>query len=249
MTSFSDIPIPPLDSTEGWRDVEILDNHEELVAVSPECPSRVVVEPAYHKAGFSAALSECYVREGVARRLCEAGESLPAGWKLVVFDGWRPLGLQAELFSMHKKQLQGNRPAASPEEIQEEAQKFVSSPSSNLECPSPHSTGGAVDLSLRNERGADLEMGTEFDSFDERAGTRYFEEKLERDGGLPPDESTFLKNRRVLFHTLVAVGFTNYPAEWWHFDFGNQFWARIKGRDAAYGITSPEGIEGASGPR
>lgn len=249
MKRLSDTPIPILKSTEGWRSIRICDNDEDLVALSRRCPSRLVVESRYHRAGFSEALSECYARKSVAGLLCGAAQSLPEGWQLVVFDGWRPLGLQAELFSLHEGQLRGDQPSASTEEIHEKAQKFVSAPSADPGSPSPHSTGGAVDLSLRNEQGADLDMGTEFDSFDERAATRYFEEKLERDGALAPDEAAFLRNRRLLFHTLVEVGFTNYPAEWWHFDFGNQFWARIKGRDAIYGMTSPEGIGVPSGPR
>ncbi len=34
---------------------------------------------------------------------------------------------------------------------------------------------------------------------------------------------------------MIEKGFTNYPMEWWHYDYGNQFWAKIKGVNAIYG--------------
>jgi D-alanyl-D-alanine dipeptidase len=35
---------------------------------------------------------------------------------------------------------------------------------------------------------------------------------------------------------MIAAGFTNYPLEWWHFDFGDQFWGAITDRIARYGV-------------
>ena len=49
-----------------------------------------------------------------------------------------------------------------------------------------------------------------------------------------------LGNRRLLYHVMVSAGFTNYPDEWWHFDYGNQNWALMSGRKAAvYGRGVP----------
>lgn len=33
----------------------------------------------------------------------------------------------------------------------------------------------------------------------------------------------FHQNRKILYDAMIIAGFTNYPEEWWHFDFGNQF--------------------------
>ena len=44
-----------------------------------------------------------------------------------------------------------------------------------------------------------------------------------------------LVNRRLLWNVMTQVGFSNYPEEWWHFDFGNQFDAIQSGRQAIYG--------------
>ena len=46
-----------------------------------------------------------------------------------------------------------------------------------------------------------------------------------------------MQNRRLLFNAMVDQGFTNYSEEWWHFDYGNQFWALINGVHAIYGST------------
>jgi len=82
-------------------------------------------------------------------------------------------------------------------------------------------------------------MGTIFDDFSDRAATNYFEgmvtEKTHDNGTSIP-----LHNRRLLYSIMTSVGFTNYFAEWWHFDYGNQFWAFVSAeKTAIYGQTSP----------
>lgn len=38
------------------------------------------------------------------------------------------------------------------------------------------------------------------------------------------------------------AGFINYPEEWWHFDYGNQFWAKLAGKKAIYGAAKPDNL-------
>lgn len=78
-------------------------------------------------------------------------------------------------------------------------------------------------------------MGTTFDYFEPKAGTRYFEDKIELGEELSGLELAALKNRRLLYHLLNDVGFTNYREEWWHFDYGDQFWGKLSGDAAVYG--------------
>jgi len=33
---------------------------------------------------------------------------------------------------------------------------------------------------------------------------------------------------------MISVGFSNYPYEWWHFDYGNQFWAQSTSSSLAH---------------
>lgn len=48
------------------------------------------------------------------------------------------------------------------------------------------------------------------------------------------DEAEALDNRRLLYHIMTSQGFTNDLEEWWHFDFGGQFWGKISGKRSIY---------------
>lgn len=43
---------------------------------------------------------------------------------------------------------------------------------------------------------------------------------------------------------MTQAGFTNYPEVWWHYDFGNQFWGKITGEKAKYGLADIEELNG-----
>ncbi len=115
--------------------------------------------------------------------------------------------------------------------------QFVSLPSLKETCPSPHLTGGSVDLTICDEGRNPIWMGTTFDDFTELAHTRYFEDKLARGEHLTAEETVALNNRRMLYWTMKATGFTNYSCEWWHYDYGNQFWGVVEGKPAIYGLS------------
>lgn len=242
-------PIPPLRGPAGWQATPIRECGESLVALSAFAPDRLAVDPRYHGAGHPGALPECYVRLTVARRLADAAVRLPAGWRLVIFDAWRPYSVQRRLFDSHLAELRTEQRGVPDEALREQAARYVAPPSVDPTCPSPHATGGAVDLSLLDGRGAPVPMGTSFDAFDARAHTRYFERRLEAGERLNASEQACLRHRRLLFHALRAVGFTNYPEEWWHFDLGNQFHARITGTHAVYGLAAYRGADGQPAAR
>jgi hypothetical protein len=42
------------------------------------------------------------------------------------------------------------------------------------------------------------------------------------------------KNRRLLYHAMKKAGFTNYPSEWWHYDYGDTFWGALTGLPVKY---------------
>ncbi|MCA8033337.1 hypothetical protein LGM46_10085 [Burkholderia arboris] len=44
------------------------------------------------------------------------------------------------------------------------------------------------------------------------------------------------RNRQILIDALTRTGFTNYPSEWWHWSFGDRYWAVIQNEShAIYG--------------
>lgn len=79
-----------------------------------------------------------------------------------------------------------------------------------------------------------VDMGTVFDDVSPVTSTRFYEEELLR-RPLTFLEEYRLKNRRLLYWTLNAVGLSSYPDEWWHFDAGNQFVAARVGGVPIYG--------------
>jgi D-alanyl-D-alanine dipeptidase len=137
-----------------------------------------------------------------------------------VYDAWRPLTLQQEIFERYRSELRRLAPQWSEETLLEQVQRYVALPSADRDRPSPHATGGAVDVGLLDEAGQYVAMGTAFDAFQVESATRYLEERLEQGVALGSSETTWLWNRRVLFHALQSVGFANYPDEWWHFQYG-----------------------------
>lgn len=220
-------PIPELRATFGWREVPIEPVHEPMVRVS-DIGRRVSEDPRYHHLGLPGAEPECRVREGVAIRLARAAASLPSGLSLVVWDGHRTLETQGALFDSYLDDLREQHPDWSADALEEEAARYVTPPSSSRYAPPPHLTGGAVDLTLADSTGRQLDLGTPFDAFVPAAATRALE-----DTDLPARDL-----RRTLFWAMSSQGFTSYVEEWWHFDYGDQFWGLVTENPARY-----EGVE------
>ena len=78
---------------------------------------------------------------------------------------------------------------------------------------SMHGRGLAVDLTIVDSDGKELDMGTEFDNFTERAHSDY--QKLPKN---------VLENRQILRGALEAAGFKSIRTEWWHFSFEGTKW-------------------------
>jgi D-alanyl-D-alanine dipeptidase len=211
----------------GWKNVPIQECGEPLVLLNG-IHQHIAVDAKYQQQGIAEASTQQYLRKGAADRLISAANRLPEGYKFVIFDAYRPLAVQQALFDSFKEIVKKEMPGASEDEISEATQKYVSLPSSDLTRPSPHATGGAVDLSILGPDGQPLNMGTDFDSFEPQAGTGYFRDRA--------GDEQIHRNRQLLYTLLVDEGFTNYPEEWWHFDYGNQFWGHISGKQAIYSL-------------
>jgi D-alanyl-D-alanine dipeptidase len=234
-------PIPKSSAqSSGWKSVNILESGEALVCLNDlDACVRIVVCPQYYLQNLPGSLQQCFTRETVASKLTQAAMRLPDGFSLVVWDAWRPLEVQRLLFERYKNELAQKNPPWTEDELIERTRKFVSLPSRDPKAPSPHATGGAVDLSILDAAGEDLAMGTPFDDFSPRASTRYYETLAEQGAHMSSDEQKYRDNRRLLYQVMIEAGFTNYAEEWWHYDFGNQLWARLSGCSAIYGLATP----------
>ena len=85
-----------------------------------------------------------------------------------------------------------------------------------------------MDLTLVDDNGNWLEMGTEFNA--EPSETDYATYTLALN--IPEKAKT---NRKILIDVMTAVGFQNYPTEWWHWSYGDKYWALMsKSENAIY---------------
>ncbi|PIR62881.1 MAG: D-alanyl-D-alanine dipeptidase [Candidatus Pacebacteria bacterium CG10_big_fil_rev_8_21_14_0_10_42_12] len=226
-------PIPEPKSTDGWQQVEIQDVDEQMISLSEHGGPRIVVRPAYYEAGFCNGEEEQMVRESLFYALQKAANALPEGYKLVILDGWRSIELQQEIYDRHYKSLLKAYPTLSPDELHELCQLFVSLPSDDEARPSPHYTGSAVDVTIQDEKGNLLWMGSEFDSFTEKDAIDYFENPWLT---LSEHDKLAQRNRRLLYYVMVEVaGLIPNKEEWYHFDGWNQRAAKVRGGVAIHG--------------
>lgn len=186
-------------------------------------------------------IPDLLVRRSVATRLREVNARLlEAGLALFLFDAWRPQAIQRYFHDVwFPEWLKARNPALAGAALTEAVEKYWAAPTAGRDSPSPHSTGGAVDLTLIvGETGQPLYMGGIFDDLTETAWTDGFE----RQPALSMSDEEARANRRLLYWAMTEAGFANNPTEWWHYSWGDQMWARLRGQPAAvYGACDPLG--------
>lgn len=220
-------PIPAYDEL-GWELVPPIEECGEPLVDITEASPRVRYGAAYLIQGLPGALDRCMVRQGVWERLRRVPELLPERYTLLVFDGLRPLEVQQGIYDRFKAAIMDERPQLTPAELELVLEDFVAKPVKQLARPAPHTTGGAVDLTLCLD-GAPLDMGTGFDDLSNQAHTDWFE------GAQGPLEAV-KDRRRLLYHVMEAAGFVNYGCEWWHYSYGDRQWARRTKGAPIYGF-------------
>ncbi len=206
-----DVALPNLTEPDDQPRVEIR-SIEPLVPIEHE---RIVHLDSYRAAGWFNVEPGTWLRRAVADRVQQAATSLPEPWGLGVFDGWRSLALQTELY-----QHTYVDPATAPEGL---AAGFLAEPCNDRAEPPPHTSGGSVDLTLTFE-GTALQLGTDFDAFTDEAHTAAFE----------TFDGMVRTLRRVLYWTMRAQGFVVLDQEWWHFEHGTRRWAAITDQRPCY---------------
>jgi D-alanyl-D-alanine dipeptidase len=160
------------------------------------------------------------VREGVYRRLVAAQAHLPAGLRISWVEGHRDPRLQERYFNNYRERLEKLDPRLSDEDSYLLASRYVSPPR-----VAPHVSGAAIDLTLCDQQGDELDMGTPVNATPEDSnGACYF-------GAAVSAEAR--SNRAVMAKALEEVGLVNYPTEWWHWSYGDRYWAMATGESAA----------------
>ncbi|MBP7184648.1 MAG: M15 family metallopeptidase [Saprospiraceae bacterium] len=129
----------------------------------------------------------CYLRKDVAKSIITIQKHLQKkGLGLKIFDCYRPLDVQKKLWQKMPDP------------------RFVMNPSKGSE----HNKGGAVDLTIIDSKGQELDMGTKYDFFGPEAYHTY--RKLPKQ---------VLENRLLLTETMKRFGFREIRTEWWHYSY------------------------------
>jgi zinc D-Ala-D-Ala dipeptidase len=130
--------------------------------------------------------SECYLRYKTVKALIAANKRfMKRGFKIKLFDCYRPLDVQKKMWTI----------VPNPE--------YVANPAKG----SIHNKGGAVDITLVDFNGKELDMGTSFDFFGKEASHDF------------PDFSEEIKNNRNLLRkVMIKEHFNSFDSEWWHYN-------------------------------
>ena len=169
------------DST-AWTDIALLDS-SILIDMRYATESNFVEEKMYE-------CSRCFLRPEVALAVVAAHRELQhQGLALKMLDCYRPRPIQWKLW----------------EKVPD--RRYVSDPRKG----SMHNRGAAVDLTIVDAEGNELDMGTPYDFFGPQAHPSYT--------ALP---DTVLHHRQLLSETMIHYGFRPTNTEWWHFSWNGQ---------------------------
>ncbi|MEU0844780.1 M15 family metallopeptidase [Streptomyces sp. NPDC005962] len=162
-----------------------------------------------------------HLRQGLLERLLTAQSALPPGLRLLFIEGYRPPELQRHYFARYSARLRAAHPTWADGEIRAAASRYVSPPEL-----APHSAGAAVDLTLADADGRELDMGTPWDATPEESARACYTEAA----NIPAEARA---RRDALVAALTSAGLVNYPTEWWHWSYGDRYWALHTGAPAA----------------
>ncbi|MGW3339018.1 M15 family metallopeptidase [Streptomyces sp. NPDC001009] len=167
-----------------------------------------------------------HLRQGVLHRLLHAQSLLPGGLRLLYVEGYRPPALQRRYFEEYAGVLGRNNPEWPPARVREAASRYVSPPEM-----APHGAGAAVDLTLVDADGHELDLGTRLNADPEESeGACYTAAS-----NITPEARS---HRTILAAALSEAGLVNYATEWWHWSWGDRYWAlQTNNPTALYGPT------------
>ena len=200
--------------------IPIRETHEPLVDMRQ---SPLVIGPSPE---IENNIHYTFVRKSVADRLLAAQAALPREFRLCLAEGLRSLDVQKMLFDTRQNMLRQNNPDWTPEHVFIETMRMLSplvTVSGETNIPA-HATGAAVDVYL-----VDAQTQQPVDM-----GIFVADWAQDETGILSQTDTTELsatgrKNRDIMGAALTDAGFANYPAEYWHWSYGDRYWAFVTG--------------------
>jgi D-alanyl-D-alanine dipeptidase len=218
-----------------YQQIPIQDCGEPLLPIPLE--QFAIEQPhAYEKLGAPYGdRSPYFLRQSVLERLLTAQDDLQTlkpGWRIQIFDAYRPVAVQQFMVDYTFAELVRSRhltlETLTPGELDalwQEVYLFWAVPSPNPQTPPPHSTGAAIDVTLVDELGQPVDMGSAIDEISPRSYPEHFAPFADSTAlAFDPLSATFHERRLLLNRVMTAADFQQHPNEWWHFSWGDQMW-------------------------
>lgn len=207
----SDILLPV---EQTLAEIPVVENGEPLVDLDTVDALRVDRRPAFGAPGVC-------LRVGLVDRLIAAQTLLPAGLLLLVVDGHRSLPDHRRRVAMAVEELRRARPDWPEERVRAAVRQRIHPGELGS-----HLTGGAVDLTLCHRSGEPLWLGTELYTGPEASSGACY--------AASPRVSPDTRARRLIIRqVLAAVDLVNRPTAWWHWSYGDRYWAYVCGTESA----------------
>lgn len=218
-----------------YQIIPIIESKQPLVAI-PEKEFILENPSAYVKLGADyEGKSPYFLREEVLERLLKAKhylKSIKPHWQIKIFDAYRPVTVQQFMVDYTFNSICNHRhlhasflTSEEKTSIYEEVYQIWAIPSDNPLTPPPHSTGSAIDLTLLDDHGLEVDMGGDIDELSVRSQPNYYQDSIDT------QEKLFHQHRQILLEIMNYGGFRRHQGEWWHFSYGDQMWAWLQNLD------------------
>jgi zinc D-Ala-D-Ala dipeptidase len=257
-------PVPIMDvlreRKEGFRELPIDVNHPKFNEPVVDIADYGLAGQAYYSRS-NATTGEAipgvppnlYLRKSIVEELARINTALNnpvitdffgGEVELYIQDALRSVSLQKQLHDEFVPALlRKNHPDISEAELEKRLKEIIGVPSVDPDKPSPHATGGAVDVVLRFKQstrgyvqGSRVPIGHVDGETSARIAPDYFEQgELESD-----DDRLAQRNRRAFYAIMIGAAFgvdtglVNNPTEWWHWGRGDQLSEKVRGDEVAY---------------
>jgi D-alanyl-D-alanine dipeptidase len=233
----------PTYQTRPYHQIPILECGELLVAIPLDVFAVESPHP-YEKLGAPyGEYSPYYLRRSVVEKLIQAQnylQLLRPHWRIQIFDAYRPVAVQQFMvdysFATAVRERGLSEAKLTPQQSQEiwaDVFEIWAVPSMDKNTPPPHSTGAAVDITLVDDGGQVVNMGSPIDDLSERSHPNYYANSEY------PEAQEYHAHRQLLYDVMLKAGFQRNPREWWHFCYGDQMWAWLNQQPTAcYGRLS-----------
>lgn len=194
--------------------INLLDFDDLIYGPSPEIPNNT----DYTK-----------MRSTIFQKLKLAETRLPKGVRFCIYEAYRSLDLQQIIFDTRYNKVKKIHPHWTPELLFKETVRMVS-PVKNLDKSiniPPHSTGAAIDIYLIDNNHNYLDMGIHPRDWMEDV------EGIYSVSNARCVSSEAKRNRQIMAEALESVGFVNYFYEYWHWSYGDKYWAYYNNKPCA----------------